>query len=165
MDRSPPPAVVVEIAQPIKAALQLLRSVFLFLGNTMPWHIPAPLEMPRRVVRPSWAFEAAAEALVGVGLDDGNARIRVARGALTFDITAGIVVAKAKREAMLIDANRLSDGSAGSENEGCSPQKRGDTHGMGALVVAVGAVKAPECGDRSVQQLRIAANRDGKSRA
>jgi hypothetical protein len=68
--KSARPAVVVEIAELIEAALQFFRAVALFLGNTLPWHIPAPLGVPRRIVRPSWALKAATEALVGVRLDD-----------------------------------------------------------------------------------------------
>ena len=51
---SPPPAVVVEIAEPIEAALQFFRSAALCLRNALPWHIPAPLEMPSRIVVPGW---------------------------------------------------------------------------------------------------------------
>ena len=51
---SPSPAVVVEIAEPIEAALQVFRSAALCLRNALPGHIPAPLEMPSRIVVPGW---------------------------------------------------------------------------------------------------------------
>jgi hypothetical protein len=93
---SPPPAVVVEIAESIEAALQVFRSAALCLCNALPWHIPAPLEMPSRIVVPGWPLQAATEALVGVRLDDCDARINLACCALALDIAAAVVPAKAK---------------------------------------------------------------------
>jgi hypothetical protein len=69
----------------------VIRTVALFLGNTLPWHIPAPLGVPRRIVRPSWALKAATEALVGVRLDDGDLRIDLAACTLALDIAATII--------------------------------------------------------------------------
>ena len=60
---SAPPAVVIEVAETIKAALQVFRSVALFLGHTTPRDPPAPLEMSARVVIPTGALKAATEAL------------------------------------------------------------------------------------------------------
>ncbi len=76
--QSAPPAVVVEIAEPIEAALQFFRTVVLFLGNTVPRHIPASLEVRCRIVIPSWTLKAATKALVGVRLDDCDARVGIA---------------------------------------------------------------------------------------
>ena len=52
-----------------EAAVQLFRAAALFLGYSLPWHIPAPLGVPRRIIRQSWALKAATEALVRIRLD------------------------------------------------------------------------------------------------
>jgi hypothetical protein len=89
--KSASPAVVVEIAEPIKAALQLFRSVALFLSSTPPRHIPAPLGVPHRIVRLSWALKATTEAHVGVRLDDCDPRIDLAACTLALDIAPAII--------------------------------------------------------------------------
>lgn len=127
-DLLPPPPVVVEIAEPVEATLQIFRSVVLLLGHTMPRHPPAPLEVPARIVVPTGALKTAAEALIGLCLDDRDAGVGVARRALAFDIAARIVAAELEREPALVEAQSLRERSAGDENKGGSDDNSGDTH-------------------------------------
>jgi hypothetical protein len=105
------PAIVIEIAQPIKALLQVLRAVALLVGCASSRHKAAPLEMRLGIVAPGRASQAAAKAPIGFRLHDGDARVDFARSTLAFDIASLVVASKAKRKAAAgINADALGYG-------------------------------------------------------
>jgi hypothetical protein len=91
---STPPTIVIKIAELVEAALHIFRFVPLFLGYFAAWHPAAPFEVPSRVVVPTSALKTAPEALIGLRLDDGDARVSITGCTLAFDIALGIVTAK-----------------------------------------------------------------------
>ena len=102
--RSAAPAVIVEVAELVETALEIFRSVALFFRDAPPRHPSAPIEMPARIIVPAGALHAAAEPLVRLCLDDGHARVGVARRALALDIAARVIAAELEREAALVEA-------------------------------------------------------------
>lgn len=107
------PLIVVEIAQPVEAALQFFRSVALLYGDALTRNVATPLEVRARIVVPSWAPQTATKALVRLCLNDRDARIDLARGSLALDVAAAIVATKFESESAIgSDAHRLGGGSS-----------------------------------------------------
>jgi hypothetical protein len=69
------PTIVVKIAEAVEAALQLIRPRALLFRDAAPRHISTPAEVRLRIIDPRRSSQTATEALVGIGLDDGDPRI------------------------------------------------------------------------------------------
>jgi len=129
------PAIIIKVAEPVEAALQVFCFIALFFGHFPPRHPPAPLEMSAGVVIPAWALKAAPEALVCLRLNDGDTRVGIAGGALAFDIAFWIIASELEREATtVVKPECLRHAPSGGENESCSDNNGRDTHPAEPLV-------------------------------
>lgn len=98
---------VVEITEAVEAILELLRAEHLIAGQIGPGGPAAPAEMAADVRTPLRAAKTATESVVGFGLNLGDARIEFAACALTFDLAAPVILAKAEAEATVVETKRL----------------------------------------------------------
>jgi hypothetical protein len=84
-----------------------------------------------RISDPSRSFEAAPKALVGVGLNLGNARVDLAIGAFALDIAAAIIAIELEHEpvaaAFPLKPRLSQDGSSGqNKNDASQTDGRGE---------------------------------------
>jgi hypothetical protein len=89
-----PAIIIIEIAEFIEAALQFVRAAALLLGDLPAWHVSAPLEVGLGVGNPSRAPQTTPKSTGCLGLNNSDACIDFARGALAFDISAAIIAAE-----------------------------------------------------------------------
>ncbi|MFA5958465.1 hypothetical protein [Hyphomicrobium sp.] len=98
---------VVEITEAVEAILELLRAEHLIARQIGTGSIAAPAEMAADFGAPLRTAKTATESVVGFGLDLGDARVEFAACALTLDVAAPVILAKAEAEAAVVETKRL----------------------------------------------------------
>jgi hypothetical protein len=113
-------AAVVEIAKTVEARLKLLGPEELVARKVAARSKSTPTKMRFDIAIPLRSAEATAVSIVGVRLDQRDARINFATRALAFNVSAPIILAEAEAEAAIIEPNGLRCRDAGrSRDDDC----------------------------------------------